>query len=238
MFPLAEILKTLLYTGQREMNNPVEIEFAANLDVPKGRPKIFNFLQIRPIVDNKESVNISIDTVKKEDCLIYSTSALGNGVISNVCDIIYVKPETFDPSKNPEIANTIDRLNAEFLKLKKNYILVAPGRWGSSDPWLGVPVKWPQISGARIIVESGLDRYRVDPSQGTHFFQNLTSFRVGYFTINPYVGDGLFDVAYLNKFDASYEDQYLRHIQFATPLVIKIDGKKSLGVVFKPNMGA
>jgi len=128
----------------------------------------------------------------------------------------------------------IGELNKKFLKKNKNYILIGPGRWGSSDPWLGVPVKWPQISGARLIVESGLKNYRIDPSQGTHFFQNLTSFRVGYFTINPYLNDGVFDLEFLDSQPALFENDTLRHIRFKNPLTIKIDGKKNLGVVMKP----
>jgi len=234
-FPIAEILKLLLDIGQREMNAPVEIEFAASLDVPKGSPKFFNFLQIRPIVENKEVVNEKLDQLALKDTIIYSTTALGNGSINDVRDIIYLKPEAFDASKNPEIALRLEQINNEFLRQKENYVLLGPGRWGSSDPWLGVPVRWAQISAARLIVESGLAHYRIDPSQGTHFFHNLTSFRVGYLTINTYIKDGYFDVDYLQTLTAVYEDEYIRHVRFALPLNIKIDGKKSIGVVFKPD---
>ncbi len=233
-FPLADILKLLLEIGQREMNTPVEIEFAAMLDVPKGQPRIFNFLQIRPIVENKESINDRLEMVKHSETIIYSQTALGNGTISDVRDFIYLKPENFDASKSPEIALRLEQLNNEFLRNRENYILLGPGRWGSSDPWLGIPVRWPQISAARLIIESGLENYRIDPSQGTHFFQNLTSFRVGYLTINTYINDGFFDIAFLQNYTAVYEDEFIRHVRFAEPLIIKIDGKKSIGVVFKP----
>jgi len=126
-------------------------------------------------------------------------------------------------------------LNDKFVTDKKNYVLVGPGRWGSSDPWLGIPVKWPQISAARVIVESGLENYRIDPSQGTHFFQNLTSFRVGYFTINPYIKDGFYDLDFLSVQPAASEDEYIRHVHFDKPIRIEIDGKKNFGVVFKPS---
>ena len=233
-FPLAAIIKTLLETGQKEMNTPVEIEFAVNLDVPKGQPRIFNFLQIRPIVDSKEDVSINLQHVKREHTILYSNSALGNGTIHDIRDIIYVKPDTFDPANTPQIAEVLERINTAFLSVRENYILLGPGRWGSSDPWLGVPVRWPQISAARLIIESGLENYRIDPSQGTHFFQNLTSFGVGYFTINTYIDDGFFDIAFLRSITPEYEDENLVHIRFSSPLTIKIDGKKNIGVVFKP----
>ncbi len=233
VFPLAEILDDLLKIGQREMNSPIEIEFAVNLDVPKGRPKIFNFLQIRPIVETHESIDFDLSEIDKKEAIVYSENALGNGTIDNIYDFVYVKPEAFDPSKNKEIAVKVENINKKIIADKKNYILVGPGRWGTSDPWLGIPVKWHQISAARLIVESGLKNYRIDPSQGTHFFQNLTSFRVGYFTINPYINDGLFDLEYLNNFEAAYEDEFLRHVHFQHPLTIKIDGRHNIGAVLK-----
>jgi hypothetical protein len=232
-FPLADIIKSLLEIGQKEMNTPVEIEFAINLDRKKGESKIFNFLQIRPIVDNKETITTDLEKVNKEEAIVYSTSALGNGVINDLHDLIYIKPSSFDSSKTAEIALIIEKINTQFLKEGNSYILIGPGRWGSSDPWLGIPVKWPQISAARLIIESGLENYRVDPSQGTHFFQNLTSFRVGYFTINPYINDGHYDLDYLNSFEPFFEDEYIRHIKFPHPLVVKIDGKKNIGVIYK-----
>lgn len=235
VFPLADILHNLLDIGQREMNNPVEIEFAVNLEVPKGEPKTFNVLQIRPIVDNKEVIDFNLDDVNYESAIITSNSALGNGTISGLHDFIYIKPGAFDPAKSSMIADEMEKVNAKFIEEKKNYVLVGPGRWGSSDPWLGIPVKWAQISAARVIIESGLENFRIDPSQGTHFFQNLTSFRVGYFTINPFIKDGHYDLEFLAGQKAYYEDEFIRHIRFETPMVVKIDGKRNKGVVFKPN---
>jgi len=232
-FPLADILKDVLEIAQREMNKPVEIEFAVDLDVPENQPYIFNLLQIRPIVDNDQTLKEDLENISQDEALIICNSALGNGIIDDVYDIVYIKPESFDPSKSNEMVEDIGRLNDVFLKEERQYILVGPGRWGSSDPWLGIPVKWPQISAARLIVESGLENYRIDPSQGTHFFQNLTSFRVGYFTINPFINDGYYDVEYLSKTEAYYEDEFIRHIRFSKPLLIKIDGKKNKGVVLK-----
>jgi CheY-like chemotaxis protein len=232
-FPLAEVLASILEIGQKEMNNPVEIEFAVDIRTGKGEASIFNLLQIRPIVDNKEIVEIEPEEFNSEQLLLMSKSALGNGVIDFVRDVVYVKPESFDASKNNEVAKIIEHINDGFIKSDSNYILIGPGRWGSSDSWLGIPVKWTQISHARLIIESGLDNYRVDPSQGTHFFQNLTSFRVGYFTINPYIKDGIYDINFLNSLSPIYEDKYIRHVRFENPLRIKIDGKKSIGIVLR-----
>lgn len=234
VFPLAEILDLTLKIGQREMNKPVEIEFAVNLDRKAGEPKIFNLLQIRPIVDNKESADVNLEGIDMKDSIIYSNSALGNGIIDNLYDFVYIKPESFDPAKTTLIAEDVGKLNDRFLKENKNYILVGPGRWGSTDPWLGIPVKWPQISAARVIVESGMENYRIDPSQGTHFFQNLTSFRVGYFTINPFINDGYYDINFLNTFNPVFEDEFIRHIRFDNPVEVRIDGKKNAGVILKP----
>ncbi|MEI6820914.1 MAG: PEP/pyruvate-binding domain-containing protein [Bacteroidota bacterium] len=232
-FPLAEILKHILDIAQKEMNKPVEIEFAVDLDVPENELKVFNLLQIRPIVDNDQTIKENLDEIDISNTIIYSNSALGNGIIEGIKDIVYIKPESFDPAKTEEIVKKINIINDVFLAEDKNYVLVGPGRWGSSDPWLGIPVKWPQISAARLIVESGLENYRIDPSQGTHFFQNLTSFRVGYFTVNPFINDGCFDVEYLSKQELVYEDEFIRHVHFDESLIIKIDGKKNKGVVMK-----
>jgi hypothetical protein len=233
-FPLAEIVKELLKIGEQEMNLPIEIEFAVDMDVPKGCPYIFNFLQIRPIVDTDQSSDIDMDAVKPEQCLLFSQSALGNGEFHGLRDLVYVKPSTFNAAASKDIAAVMERLNAEFRESKTGYVLVGPGRWGSSDPWLGIPVKWSQISAARIIVESGLENYRIDPSQGTHFFQNLTSFRVGYMTINPYLGDGSYDTAFLDQMEAVFEDEHVRHVRFSGPLEILIDGRTHRGAVMKP----
>lgn len=233
-FPLAGILDTLLRISSMEMNNPVEIEFAVNLSTKPDEPHIFNFLQIRPIVENHDNIKIDFTKDLKEEWLIHCETALGNGIITDVYDIIYVKPETFNASNNPKIVPVIEKINNEFLSLDKNYVLVGPGRWGSSDPWLGIPVKWSQISQARVIVEAGLHDYRIDPSQGTHFFQNLTSFKVGYFTINPFINDGYYDLEFLKNQPAIYEDEYIKHIHFDNYIEIKIDGKRNHGLIKKP----
>ncbi len=236
VFPLAEILDFSLKLGQEEMGRPVEIEFAANIEDKEGEVKgTFYLLQIRPIVDSKEMMEEDLNAIPEEECILYSKHALGHGIQNDVYDIIYVKTESFQASNNQLIVYDIEKMNKQFMEEQKGYVLVGPGRWGSSDSWLGIPVKWPHISNARVIVESGLENYRIEPSQGTHFFQNLTSFGVGYFTINPYIkDDGIFDIDFLNSLPAVQETRFLRHVRFEKPIVIKIDGKKNLGVVMKP----
>ena len=234
VFPLADTLDQILRIGQQEMGRPVEIEFAVNMDPSDHTRATFYLLQIRPIVDNKEIMDEDLSLVKNEETILSSTSVLGHGIVGDVQDIIYVKTGAFNSSNNQLIAYEIEKMNRSFTDQEKGYVLVGPGRWGSSDSWLGIPVKWPHISAARVIVEAGLTNYRVDPSQGTHFFQNLTSFGVGYFTVNPFKGDGWFDEAFLNAQPAVEETEYLRHVRFDAPITIKMDGKKSLGVVLKP----
>jgi CheY-like chemotaxis protein len=231
--PLADILCDLLQTGEKEMNNPIEIEFAVNMDTPAGYPSVFSFLQIRPIVLNDQSISLNLDDVRLEDTIVYSESALGNGSFYGLRDLVYIKPTAFDSARSGEIAAQIEKKNEEFLAAGTNYILIGPGRWGSSDPWLGIPAKWVQISAARVIIESGLKNYRIDPSQGTHFFQNITSFRVGYFTINPYIRDGFYDINYLDQLPAAVESEYFRHIRFDKPLRVEVDGRSNKGVIYK-----
>lgn len=237
-FPLADIISEVLRIGHKEMNNPIEIEFAVNLSTEPDDMHVFNLLQIRPIVDNNENISEDLTIVPEEDTIVKAQKALGNGIIDSVSDLIYVRPEVFDAANNREVAQTVGRLNELFLKSGKSYILIGPGRWGSSDPWLGIPVKWAQISAARLIIESGLENYRIDPSQGTHFFQNLTSYNVGYFTINPFIDDGFYDIDFLDSLPAKYEDAQLRHVEFEQAPVIKISGKKSTGVILKPAIPA
>jgi len=234
VFPLANILQLVMKYGEKEMRRPVEIEFAATMSTEMDKSGVFYILQIRPIVDSKKMIDDNLALVNDQDKLLSSNHALGHGIMNDIFDIVYVKTDHYNASHNQDIAYEIEKLNKEFLDKKKNYILVGPGRWGSNDTWLGIPVKWPHISAARVIVEAGLTNYRIDPSQGTHFFQNLTSFGVGYFTINSYINDGIYDQAFLDEKDAAFETQYLRHIHFDNPLVVKIDGKKNIGLVMKP----
>ena len=235
VFPLASTLDHILKIGQKEMGRPIEIEFAVNINPEDQTKATFYLLQIRPIVDNKEIMNEDLTLIKPEETIISSSNVLGHGIISDIKDIVYVKTENFNSSNNQLIAYDIEKLNRQFIEKDENYVLIGPGRWGSSDPWLGIPVKWPHISNAKVIVECGLENYRVDPSQGTHFFQNLTSFGVGYFTINPFKKEGWLDENYLNALPAVNETSYLRHVRLEEPAIIKMDGKHSVGVVMKPS---
>lgn len=232
--PIAGILREVLQIGEKEMGKPVEIEFAVDLQSKENGLFVLNLLQIRPIVDPRETLEINLEEISTDQSLVIARNALGNGIISDLRDVVYVRPETFSSTDNRKIAEIIAELNAGFLKDHTNYILIGPGRWGSSDPWLGIPIKWSQINQARVIIESGLKEYRIDPSQGTHFFQNLTSFKVGYFTINPYMNDGFLDVPYLNRQPALYEDRYIRHVRFENQCTVMIDGVKNMGVILKP----
>jgi hypothetical protein len=233
IFPLPQLLQMAQKYGSEEMRRPVEIEFACNLN--DNRTGEFYLLQIRPIVDSKQVLDEDLQAIPDEQCLLRSNNSLGHGISEDVTDVVYVKAgEDFTAANNPMIASHIERINQKFLNEDRNYVLIGPGRWGSSDYWLGIPVKWPHISAARVIVESGLKNYHVDPSQGTHFFQNLTSFGVGYFTINTYTGDGIFQKEILDGMPAIEETEYVRHVRFEKPLKIMMDGKKQTGIVMLP----
>ena len=228
--PLPHLLREVLRLGQEAMRRPVEIEFAVEIDATT-RSCVFYLLQIRPMVDVKSDVHINLSEIRPETILLQSNNALGHGQMDDITDVVYVKTDGYNAGNNPLIAEEISRINAKFLDRGEHYVLVGPGRWGSSDSWLGIPVKWPNISAARIIVEAGLTNYRVDPSQGTHFFQNLTSFGVGYFTINDFNGDGVYNCAVLDALPAVEETAHVRHVRFPHALSIKVDGKKKLGYV-------
>ena len=232
IFPLPQLLQLSQKLGADEMRRPVEIEFACNI---VNSTLHFYLLQIRPIVDSKQVLEENLQQIPDEQCLLRSHNSLGHGISEDVVDVVYVKTdENFTAANNPQIALEVEQINRRFLEEKKNYILIGPGRWGSSDYWLGIPVKWPHISAARVIVEVGLKNYHVDPSQGTHFFQNLTSFGVGYFTINTYTGDGVFQKEILDQMPAVEETQHVRHVRFNAPLKVMMDGKKQEGVVTLP----
>ena len=224
----------MLTTGSEAMNRPVEIEFAGMINVNEtGKGQLY-WLQIRPIIDRKDLLDESVLSIPDDQVILKSNTALGHGNIENVDTIVYVRPENFSSFNNPLIAREIEKINRQYTERGEGYILVGPGRWGSSDTALGIPVKWPHISSARLIVESSLSNYRIEPSQGTHFFQNLTSFGVGYFTINPSSNDGVYDIGYLDSCPAIYESESVRIVKFESPLPIGISGTKGIGVVAKP----
>jgi hypothetical protein len=231
VFPLPELMQMAMKYGSQAMRRPVEIEFACNLNADKTGD--FCLLQIRPIVDAKQELVEDVTAIPENECLLKTNSSLGHGISEDVHDVVYVKwDDNFSAANNPQIAMDIEKINRQFLAEGKQYVLIGPGRWGSSDPWLGVPVKWPAISAARVIAEIALPGYRVDPSQGTHFFQNLTSFGVGYFTIDTNRPDGgTVHKDVLDAMPAVDETLFVRHVRFDKPLRIMMDGKKQVGAV-------
>jgi hypothetical protein len=237
MFPLADIADFMLSTGQYEMGRPVEIEFAGNIfdrEDEEGRKGVLYWLQIRPIVDKKEMLDDSVTEVDDKDVIVRSDTALGHGVMEGVRYIVQVKPECFDNMRTAEIAEQVGEVNERMTASGNPYLLIGPGRWGTSDPSLGIPVRWAQVAGARLIVEAAMPGYRIEPSQGTHFFQNLTSFGTGYFTVDHKAGNGYIDEEYLASLPVESETEFLRIIRFPEPLSIAINGRKSKGVVLKP----
>ena len=230
-FPLAEIVSDILRMGAEEMRCPVEVEFAVNMDVAPGQQRIFNLLQIRPIIDNQDNRPIDWSAEDPARALVYGEQALGIGRMTDIADIVYVKSGAFDSLSTERIADELLALNTRMRDEGRSYVLVGPGRWGSSDPFLGVPVKWTHISEAKVIVECGLERFEVEPSQGTHFFQNVTSLGVGYLTINPFRGEGIFREELLDARTAVYEGTFLRQVRFDRPLWVCVDGRSNRGMI-------
>jgi CheY-like chemotaxis protein len=231
-FPLASIVKDLLDISSQALNNPVEIEFAATLDSAKNGPRVFSYLQVRPIVFNDRSRRTDFETIPGEKVIIDSEKAMGNGRYSNIMDVIYIRLKGYKPENNKKIAQELALLNRRLREENRGYVLIGPGRWGSSDPWLGIPVKWINISSVRVLIELGLENYKVDPSQGTHFFHNITSFEVGYFAIAPHINDGYLKQEFLDSLPSEYETDFVRHIRFKEPLHIEIDGRKTRGIIW------
>jgi CheY-like chemotaxis protein len=234
VFPLAEILERLLESGCRGMGTPIEIEFAVNLTPQPGEPLEFGFLQIRPMALGRELEPFEIGSVGEDRLLCRSSTVMGHGRIEDIRDIVMLDPEMFDRSQTGAVAAALARLNGELLARCTPYVLIGMGRWGSSDPWLGIPVTWDQISGARVIVEAGLPDFRVSPSQGSHFFQNLTSFSVGFFTVNPELGEGKLDWDWLSSRPAQSASGAVRHLRLDAPLLIQMHGTRGEGAIVKP----
>lgn len=235
MMPLAALSDFLLKESERAMACPVEIEFACVLDPKQALPAEFGFLQVRPLVSPDEQVQVDLNDIDRDRLLLYSDQALGNGTIRGVCDVVYVRPQDFDASKTPEIAREVAALNARLRSEGRHYLLIGPGRWGSSDPWLGVPVDWSQITNVRAIVEVSLPNMNVDPSQGSHFFQNMTSLRIGYFTVPLDPARGAVDWAWLGSLPAVEETEHLRLVRLSGELEVRIDGRSGRGLVLKPS---
>jgi CheY-like chemotaxis protein len=233
LFPLAEVLASLMREGEQGMGTPVEIEFAVNLAVPAGRRREFGFVQMRPLALMRESEAVEIGAVDPGAVLCRSQRVLGNGRIEGIRDLVVVDFQRFERARSREAAAEVSRLNAVLLAARTPYALVGVGRWGSRDPWLGIPVTWDQVSGAQVIVEAGLRDLKVTPSQGTHFFQNLTSFNVGYFTVNPESGDGVVDWDWLEALPALSGAAHVRHIRLPRPILVLMNGKRNEGVILK-----
>jgi hypothetical protein len=234
IFPLATILELLVRAGEDALGNPVEIEFAVRM--PRAEESAeFGFLQIRPLTLARDHQDLTIDDVEPSTLICQSTKVLGNGRIENLHDIVVVDSQRFERSRSQEVARAVAQFNATLSSENRPYLLIGVGRWGSNDPWLGIPVEWDEISGARAIVEAGFHDFRVTPSQGSHFFQNLTAFQVGYFTVNPDAGEGSVDWEWLTEQPALEEQSCVRHLQFAQPMRIVMNSKTSQGVIFKPS---
>jgi CheY-like chemotaxis protein len=237
-FPLPEILNLLLDTGRAGLGRAVEIEFAVRLArTPQERAE-FGFLQLRPLVLSRELEELDVTEDDPSRLVCSSAKVLGNGRIENLCDVVAVDFHRFERAQSQDVARQVERFNAELVQLGVPYLLIGVGRWGSNDPWLGIPVEWDQISGARVIVETGFKDFRVTPSQGSHFFQNLTAFQVGYFTVNPEAGEGFVDWDWLAAQPALQERGVVRHLRFARPLLVKMNGRRNQGVIYKPASGA
>lgn len=236
MFPLPDILELILDLGSWGMGTQIEIEFAVNLKTPPGVLKEFGLLQMRPMVLNSENEVLNVDCFERSQMVAESPLVLGNGETKHLYDVIFVDIESFDRGKSREVADEVGRLNHKMVSEGKQYILIGVGRWGSLDHWLGIPVTWDQISGAAAIIESGFKDFNVTPSQGSHFFQNITSFRIGYFTINPHIQQGFIDWDWLRTQKVEEQFKFTKHLKFNEPLVIKINGHQNKGIVLKPGI--
>ena len=233
-FPLAEILDVLARAGKDALGNPVEIEFAVRLPQQAGQAAEFGFLQIRPLTLARDGEDLALDDVRPEQLICRSSKVLGNGRIENLHDAVVVDSQRFERSRSQEVARAVAQFNHRLNEENRPYLLIGVGRWGSNEPWLGIPVEWDEISGARAIVEAGFRDFRVTPSQGSHFFQNLTAFQVGYFTVNPDAGEGSVDWQWLAEQPAVEEQGCVRRLQFAEPIRVVMNSRTSQGVIFKP----
>ena len=233
IFPLAQILEVLVRSGEDALGNPVEIEFAVRL-AQGEEPAEFGFLQIRPLTVSRDHEELAIGDIDPAQLICRSTKVLGNGRIDNLLDLVVVDLQRFERSRSREVAEAVAQFNAVLSAENRPYLLIGVGRWGSNDPWLGIPVEWDEISGARAIVEAGFRDFRVTPSQGSHFFQNLSAFQVGYFTVNPDAGEGSLDWQWLAEQPAVEEQGCVRHLQFSKPLQVVMNSRTSQGVILKP----
>jgi hypothetical protein len=215
------------------MGAPVEMEFAVSLSAPPGTPREFGILQVRRMVLARESQVLNVDDVSPADLICRSSSVLGNGVLEDIYDVVMVDVDRFERPRSREVATEIGHMNEKLLSKKQPYLLIGVGRWGTLDPWLGIPVKYDQICGARVIIETGLRDIAVHPSQGSHFFQNITSFMVGYFTVHS---DGFIDWDWLRQQVAEEEMRYIKHVHFNKPMIVRMNGHSNKGIILKPQL--
>jgi hypothetical protein len=234
LFPLPAILEALLGVGARGTGTPVEIEFAVTLDVPAGQPREFGFLQLRPLAALRVQSSLEVHGFPDAQLVCRSSCVLGNGEVPHLRDAVVVDVHRFERMRSQEVARVVAGMNGRLSAERRPYVLIGVGRWGSADPLLGIPVAWPQIAGARVIVEAGFRDLKVAPSQGSHFFQNLVSRSVGYFTVNPEAGEGLVDWDWLSAQPAMAEVGCVRHLRFDAPLVVRMNGRTNAGVILKP----
>jgi hypothetical protein len=234
VFPLAPLLDELMTDGERAFGQPVEIEFAVRLARQTGESAQLGFLQIRPLVHAQEVEELHLKTVDGSKLIAQSTKVLGNGRVGNLLDVVVVDAQRFERGQSQEVAGHVAYFNAKLAAENRPYLLVGVGRWGSNDPWLGIPVEWDDISGAAVILEAGFRDFQVTPSQGSHFFQNLSAFQIGYFTVNPDLGDGLVDWAWFAAQPAVEDRGCVRRLQLTKPVTVLMNGRTGEGMILKP----
>jgi len=234
VFPLAQILHRLLAIGVDGTSTAVEMEFAVRLPASRGERAEFGFLQLRPLALSRETEELDLGSIAPGDVVCQSTSVLGHGRIEDLRDVVVVDIHRFDRARSSDVAREVARFNDLLGVQRRRYVLIGVGRWGSAEPYLGIPVGWEQISGARVIVESGFKDFSVTPSQGTHFFQNLSVSNVGYFTVNPQSGDGYVDWDWLAGQVAEADTGFVRHLRLPRPVRVIMNGARRQGVVLKP----
>ncbi|MCD4723581.1 MAG: PEP/pyruvate-binding domain-containing protein, partial [Bacteroidales bacterium] len=229
--PFAQTIEVVLDVVKEALGSPVEIEFAVDLNKDKNGLASFYLLQIKPLLGSASDYNVDLDEIKKESILMYSEKGMGNGIIEDIEDVIYVDPSTFNKADTVEIAEEINKLNALMVADKRKYILIGPGRWGTRDRWIGIPVNWPQISNAGIIIETSLEDFPLDASSGSHFFHNVTSMNVGYFSVQPEFTDSYIRYNLLAGQKLINKMKFVKHMRFKKPLKVRMDGKKRISVI-------
>jgi hypothetical protein len=228
---MAKTIEVVLDIVKEAMGTPVEIEFAIDLSRDESYKTTFYLLQIKPLIGAEVDFNVNMDEIQSNEILLYSQKGMGNGLVSDISDVIYVDTETFDKSKTEDMVQEVEKLNNLMKKENRKYLLIGPGRWGTRDRWIGIPVNWPQISNACTIVETSLEGYPLDASSGSHFFHNVTSMNVGYFSVQPEMDDSFIDYDLLKKQKLVNKTNFFRHVRFDNSLKIRMDGRKRIAVV-------